>query len=460
MEMKGLDLFLVLLILLSWRRCLRSHEAVMQQSRLATTLTSISVVVVAQSNADVKKGGDNDDKFSEGMQNISHTATATASTNVHFENLMKKLWSEFKFSEESDTNGVQSDGHYLYHAHDYDHDLDYDDINEDNFQSVATEGGHDESDEVLPKLVSQTTAESMKHRMLEHRRLQAFLRKHHYQHVKRHRLQLEEKEERLHQNQQHQHHFGRLNSGLGREEFHLEHNIHKNLTKALSHSDTSNEHSLSEAKKSHVHHYDHDSSWKSKKHEQHSKHRRGRHHDENHKVHHHSNNGDSTKVTSPEVALATFATTEEIDHDDKKIHIGRDKVFRHSNRFLDKFYMDTKQGYLDPDNLNSIDLNVSTISELIWKLRGMRSRRRRSFQALNLNQTKTGSASDVSSSSNSNTIDPRKLILSNVTWPLKRIAEIEGDIWLGALMMVHEREDNITCGPIMPQVCNTFTLES
>lgn len=28
---------------------------------------------------------------------------------------------------------------------------------------------------------------------------------------------------------------------------------------------------------------------------------------------------------------------------------------------------------------------------------------------------------------------------------------MEGDINLGGLMMVHERQDDITCGPIMPQ---------
>jgi metabotropic X receptor len=36
-------------------------------------------------------------------------------------------------------------------------------------------------------------------------------------------------------------------------------------------------------------------------------------------------------------------------------------------------------------------------------------------------------------------------------WPFKRISETEGDVILGGLMMVHEREDNATCGPIMPQ---------
>ena len=36
-------------------------------------------------------------------------------------------------------------------------------------------------------------------------------------------------------------------------------------------------------------------------------------------------------------------------------------------------------------------------------------------------------------------------------WPVKHNAIVEGDLVLGGLMMVHEREDTITCGPIMPQ---------
>lgn len=37
------------------------------------------------------------------------------------------------------------------------------------------------------------------------------------------------------------------------------------------------------------------------------------------------------------------------------------------------------------------------------------------------------------------------------TWPVKHSAIVEGDVILGGLMMVHSREDSITCGPIMPQ---------
>ncbi|CAB0028905.1 unnamed protein product, partial [Trichogramma brassicae] len=36
-------------------------------------------------------------------------------------------------------------------------------------------------------------------------------------------------------------------------------------------------------------------------------------------------------------------------------------------------------------------------------------------------------------------------------WPIKLSAEVEGDLILGGLMMVHEREDSVTCGPVMPQ---------
>lgn len=40
---------------------------------------------------------------------------------------------------------------------------------------------------------------------------------------------------------------------------------------------------------------------------------------------------------------------------------------------------------------------------------------------------------------------------SGAVWPVKHSAVLEGDIVLGGLMMVHEREDSVTCGPVMPQ---------
>lgn len=45
------------------------------------------------------------------------------------------------------------------------------------------------------------------------------------------------------------------------------------------------------------------------------------------------------------------------------------------------------------------------------------------------------------------------IIVNNTTtvWPVQHAAVVEGDVILGGLMMVHSREDTITCGPIMPQ---------
>ena len=40
---------------------------------------------------------------------------------------------------------------------------------------------------------------------------------------------------------------------------------------------------------------------------------------------------------------------------------------------------------------------------------------------------------------------------NNLTWPLKRSADISGDVLIGGLHMIHERDAKITCGPIMPQ---------
>ena len=53
---------------------------------------------------------------------------------------------------------------------------------------------------------------------------------------------------------------------------------------------------------------------------------------------------------------------------------------------------------------------------------------------------------------------PPARFISNLTkngvsyiWPVKRAAEIDGDIRLGGLHMIHEREDSIICGKVMHQ---------
>lgn len=37
------------------------------------------------------------------------------------------------------------------------------------------------------------------------------------------------------------------------------------------------------------------------------------------------------------------------------------------------------------------------------------------------------------------------------SWPVKRVCTVGGEVIIGGLMMVHEREDSLICGPIMPQ---------
>lgn len=89
---------------------------------------------------------------------------------------------------------------------------------------------------------------------------------------------------------------------------------------------------------------------------------------------------------------------------------------------------------------------IDSIEELILKLklkRALRSRRHGNRQ--NFTGSNIGIISELS----------KKL---NMTWPLKRVSVIEGDIWLGGLMMVHEREDAIICGPVMPQVRIWFSF--
>ena len=55
----------------------------------------------------------------------------------------------------------------------------------------------------------------------------------------------------------------------------------------------------------------------------------------------------------------------------------------------------------------------------------------------------TGSAAIINQDLDSTT--------ENITWPNKLSADTEGDIFLGGLHMIHERDHDKTCGPIMAQ---------
>lgn len=52
-----------------------------------------------------------------------------------------------------------------------------------------------------------------------------------------------------------------------------------------------------------------------------------------------------------------------------------------------------------------------------------------------------------------------------INWPVKKAVDLPGDISLGGLMMIHERDENFTCGAVMPQggiqvsfTCDNFFL--
>jgi len=50
-----------------------------------------------------------------------------------------------------------------------------------------------------------------------------------------------------------------------------------------------------------------------------------------------------------------------------------------------------------------------------------------------------------------NSLEIRTTTQTNLTWPVKRTAIIAGEIVIGGLHMVHERENQRICGPVMPQ---------
>lgn len=65
-------------------------------------------------------------------------------------------------------------------------------------------------------------------------------------------------------------------------------------------------------------------------------------------------------------------------------------------------------------------------------------------------------STDSSYYSNDGTIFQNKTanlskVFQEILWPVKKEAVVEGDVIIGGLMMVHEREESITCGPVMPQ---------
>ncbi|XP_014474152.1 PREDICTED: metabotropic glutamate receptor 2-like [Dinoponera quadriceps] len=68
-----------------------------------------------------------------------------------------------------------------------------------------------------------------------------------------------------------------------------------------------------------------------------------------------------------------------------------------------------------------------------------------------LPQRSSEPARDVLENTTAENVDDSSAGTALPSWPVKHSAVVEGDLVLGGLMMVHEREDTITCGPVMPQ---------
>ena len=49
---------------------------------------------------------------------------------------------------------------------------------------------------------------------------------------------------------------------------------------------------------------------------------------------------------------------------------------------------------------------------------------------------------------------------SIIQWPVNRMVEISGDLVIGGLHMIHERDDRWVCGAIMPQVSTMIMVGS
>lgn len=125
-------------------------------------------------------------------------------------------------------------------------------------------------------------------------------------------------------------------------------------------------------------------------------------------------------------------------------------ILRHNNLRKGKL---NRQLLCDNQSHNKIkenDLNSFTRDyDFLWDDKIIKHRNKRHRHHHNNHQHHTGSkksfrsVSDMFLENEDNLTPPH--------WPVKKEAIVEGDVLLGALMMVHSREDTMTCGPIMPQ---------
>ncbi|XP_028045251.2 uncharacterized protein LOC105833705 [Monomorium pharaonis] len=104
------------------------------------------------------------------------------------------------------------------------------------------------------------------------------------------------------------------------------------------------------------------------------------------------------------------------------------------------------------DTANKIVFDVSSSTELINSQEGHEAYGNESVWTIDpFRQRNNDSSQDIFENLMENVVDPSGGDVLSDQWPVKRSAVVEGDLVLGGLMMVHEREDTITCGRVMPQ---------
>ncbi|XP_018407335.1 PREDICTED: uncharacterized protein LOC108783290 [Cyphomyrmex costatus] len=99
----------------------------------------------------------------------------------------------------------------------------------------------------------------------------------------------------------------------------------------------------------------------------------------------------------------------------------------------------TNKNLFDVSSTELINLQEEYGNESVWTIDPFRQRNSDPSQGVSENITAE------------NIVDSSAGDVHSDQWPVKHSAVVEGDLVLGGLMMVHEREDTITCGRVMPQ---------
>jgi hypothetical protein len=154
----------------------------------------------------------------------------------------------------------------------------------------------------------------------------------------------------------------------------------------------------------------------------------------NHDTNHTTNTSGNDEIAS---AVTGHFNTSEVNYDFVPIHPTPEATAQYNGEVNTLNYYDFTVSTPEPYDKDVERWDIST--------RGLSASD--SLPNYSVNDITEASASDVSPifSRNDSASD------GVPGWPVKLSAEVSGDLILGGLMMVHERQDNITCGPIMPQ---------